>query len=109
MIRRHTMIILALALAAGLASAADAAGSKGKGGKDKEPEKPPPPSDKIEGPARVIDASNLKIGDARIRLFGVDAPQLDTYCTRDGKPWACGQDSARALAQLIGGRQVSCK
>jgi len=45
----------------------------------------------IAGPLRVVDGDSFAIGDARLRLFGVDAPEAAQTCTaRDGQDWACG-------------------
>lgn len=40
----------------------------------------------IEGPARVVDGDGLRIGDASIRLFGIDAVEADQVCNRGGAP-----------------------
>ena len=74
------------------------------------PSEPPKPTGAaIAGRARVVDGDSLEIGTARIRLFGIDAPEGRQQC-RDaqGRGYACGADARRALADLIGGREVSC-
>jgi endonuclease YncB( thermonuclease family) len=103
---RQRATLLALALVVADASAADAQGRRQQ---QAEPQRPPPPSNLIEGGARVVDGEALQIGDARVLLFGIDAPELDQTCTRDGESWPCGMASAQALAELIGGREVTCK
>jgi endonuclease YncB( thermonuclease family) len=55
----------------------------------------------INGPARVIDAGTIEIGNSQIRLFGVDAPASDQLCERGGAAWRCGQDAEWALAERI--------
>lgn len=45
----------------------------------------------ISGSARVIDGDMLAIGDKRIRLAGIDAPERGQDCEdADVKAWACG-------------------
>ena len=58
----------------------------------------------ISGHARVVDGDGLEIGGQRIRLHGVDAFETRQMCG----PHACGQASADALRNLVGGRPVDC-
>ena len=44
-----------------------------------------------EGPLRVIDADTFDVGDVRVRLFGVDAPEIGQPCAADGVEWDCGR------------------
>jgi endonuclease YncB( thermonuclease family) len=62
----------------------------------------------LSGTANGLDEDSIAIGGERVRLWGIDAPDLAQTCTRGGKPWACGRDSARALERLIGGKTVRC-
>lgn len=61
------------------------------------------------GLALVHDGDTLTVAGRRIRLHGLDAPELDQSCLRDGLPWPCGRDAAFALAQRVAGRLVSCR
>lgn len=65
-------------------------------------------SNVIVGRASVIDADTLEIHGQRIRLFGIDAIESRQTCTRDGKPWRCGQAASLALDEWIGDKTVSC-
>jgi endonuclease YncB( thermonuclease family) len=74
------------------------------------PAEPPKPiGSAITGRARVVDGDSLIIGTSRVRLFGIDAPEGRQDC-RDAqnRSYRCGEASRRALAELIGGREVSC-
>ncbi|MGX7927749.1 thermonuclease family protein [Tsuneonella sp. HG094] len=44
-----------------------------------------------------------------VRLFGIDAPEGQQTCTRDGAAWSCGEEAARQLGSLIAGQQVVCR
>jgi endonuclease YncB( thermonuclease family) len=63
----------------------------------------------ITGPAHVTDGDSLEIGSARIRLFGIDAPEGRQPC-RDasGAAWRCGDRAAAKLRELIGSSDVTC-
>lgn len=64
----------------------------------------------LEGPARVIDGDSLVIGGRRIRILGIDAPELDQTChDAAGQTWACGRDARQALAARVARQQVSCR
>lgn len=61
------------------------------------------------GPIRVIDGDTWDVGEVRVRLHGIDAPELDQSC-RDAqdRPWPCGRwvtDTARARYE---GRHATC-
>jgi endonuclease YncB( thermonuclease family) len=62
----------------------------------------------IAGVPTVTDGDTLRIGDTRIRLFGIDAPEGKQTCERDGMPWLCGQEAGKALRELVAGVTVSC-
>jgi endonuclease YncB( thermonuclease family) len=63
---------------------------------------------RLSGRATVTDGDSLEIGDARVRLFGVDAVEGRQSCTRDARQWACGEEAARKLRSLIGDRSIAC-
>lgn len=65
--------------------------------------------DAYSGKATVIDGDGLEIAGTKIRLFGVDAPEVGQFCKHtDGTRWHCGQYATVALDKLAGGKQVSC-
>jgi len=65
--------------------------------------------DTISGAVRVVDGDSLEIGTARIRLFGIDAPELRQLCrAADGSNVTCGLAARDTLGTLIGGREVAC-
>ena len=57
--------------------------------------------EKFIGPAIAIDGDSLLIADQRLRLDGIDAPELAQSCTKNGKSWRCGQQSRNVLKGLL--------
>lgn len=63
----------------------------------------------LSGRANVIDGDGLTLGDNKIRLFGIDAPEVDQSCEKpDGSSWPCGHYSSVALDRAAGGKPVEC-
>ncbi|ARO53126.1 protein of unknown function; putative exported protein [Methylorubrum extorquens] len=64
----------------------------------------------VSGPATVIDGATLDLGGRRLRLYGMDAPDLDQTCS-DGheRDYSCGRAAAAALTARIGGGNVTCE
>lgn len=64
----------------------------------------------IRGSAQISDGDTIRIGSERIRLVGIDAPELHQNCGRKaGEPYACGETSKQYLKKLIKGRKVECR
>lgn len=62
------------------------------------------------GPARIIDGDTIVIAGQRIRLHGIDAPEMKQTCkTRKGKEQLCGVLAKQALERLVRGQDVTCK
>ena len=61
----------------------------------------------------VTDGDSIKIGREKIRLFGIDAPEMNQICN-DGNnnPYACGHVSKKFLADFLyiknSGKQIYC-
>lgn len=57
----------------------------------------------------VIDGDTIRDGKLRIRLYGLDAPELDQECKdAEGKNWKCGEVAKKKLQNLVKGRKVRC-
>ena len=64
----------------------------------------------ISGRAEVVDGDSLLVGTVKVRLFGIDAPEVGQYCKgSDGSRWPCGQHATVAMDRLAGGRTVHCE
>ena len=63
----------------------------------------------IKGKAKVIDGDTIHIGNNRIRLHGIDAPEQKQTCSFEGNEWNCGQDATFFLSNLINKKSVSCR
>jgi endonuclease YncB( thermonuclease family) len=62
----------------------------------------------LTGIPKIIDGDTIRIGNTRIRLHGIDAPEAKQTCTVDGKKWQCGRNAANALASIVGEQSVKC-
>ncbi|MFG1480830.1 thermonuclease family protein [Xanthobacter sp. V4C-4] len=60
------------------------------------------------GAATVVDGDTLLLRGRRIRLEGLDAPELAQSCERDGAAWPCGKTARFALAELVQRGDVFC-
>lgn len=63
----------------------------------------------LTGRAAVVGGDTIEIAGARIRLYGIDAPESDQPCFIDGQQVRCGDQAAQALAGRIGNQTVTCK
>jgi len=60
--------------------------------------------------AAAVDGDTLRIGGKRVRLLGIDAPELGQTCTgADGADWPCGEVARSKMVALLGGGQVTCQ
>ncbi len=69
----------------------------------------PVPGEQVTGVMRVIDGDTLDMQGKRFRLYGIDAPESSQICVKNGREYACGKESAKALADIIGQNPVTCE
>jgi endonuclease YncB( thermonuclease family) len=62
-----------------------------------------------EGRVAVIDGDTIRVGGETVRLFAIDAPELDQTCRRsEGEVWRCGTWARREVRRLFEGRRATC-
>lgn len=63
----------------------------------------------ISGHASIVDGDTFDVGPIRIRLNGIDAPEIGQTCGRaGGGKWDCATAAANRLEALIAGGPVDC-
>ncbi|WP_306419262.1 thermonuclease family protein [Loktanella sp. Alg231-35] len=60
------------------------------------------------GTIRVIDADTIDVGGTRVRLFGIDAPEMGQPCEKDGRTWDCGAWTRDAARNRFDGAYARC-
>lgn len=69
---------------------------------------PLPP--RFTGQARAADGDSLTLGGDRIRLLGIDAPELEQVCwNAAGAAWNCGREAKAQLARLVAAGPADCQ
>ena len=65
----------------------------------------------IAGQARVVDGDTLCVAGVKVRLEGMDAPELrrGQRCKRNGYRYNCGKDSRAALTGVIRREPIECE
>lgn len=62
-----------------------------------------------QGPIRVIDADTWDVGNTRVRLHGIDAPELAQTCdTKQHINWNCGTWVSDQIRAQYDGRSATC-
>jgi endonuclease YncB( thermonuclease family) len=63
----------------------------------------------VAGAPYAVDGDTLEFGDRRVRLVGIDAPELAQTCKdASGKTWTCGAEAQRQLKALVANGGVTC-
>lgn len=71
----------------------------------------------LAGDALVIDGDTVMVSLTKIRLLGIDAPEPEQNCRREGPDlvttvnpvtWPCGLAAGAALDDLVKGKRVDC-
>ena len=72
----------------------------------------------ISGNAQIIDGDTIKINSKKIRLHGIDAPELKQMCKKlyltiifftFTKDYPCGKISTQKLQKKINNKVITCK
>jgi endonuclease YncB( thermonuclease family) len=69
---------------------------------------PLPP--RFTGAGHASDGDSLRVGTDRVRLTGLDAPELDQICWRpEDSEWPCGRVARDEMARLLRVGGVDCQ
>lgn len=64
----------------------------------------------VSGMARASDGDSFRLGEDRVRLLGLDAPELAQNCTdASGRSWPCGRAARDRMAGLLARNPVDCR
>jgi endonuclease YncB( thermonuclease family) len=63
----------------------------------------------ITGVPRIVDGDTVEIGQVKVRLSGIDAPETDQICLdAKGEKWACGIAARDELIRHSNGQAWEC-
>lgn len=63
----------------------------------------------LTGQVRVADGDSLEVAGERVRLDGLDAPELHQSCGEGAQSWPCGLKARAALEALVAQGEVTCR
>jgi len=64
----------------------------------------------LTGRATAVDGDTLRLDGERVRILGIDAPELEQDCTdASGAQWSCGQVARTRMAELLKGGSIDCR
>jgi endonuclease YncB( thermonuclease family) len=64
----------------------------------------------VQAVPQIVDADTVYAGAAKIRLSGIDAPEMDQVCIdASGKDWKCGIEARDQLQAFTSGRPWICE
>ena len=62
----------------------------------------------IYGKPKIIDGDTIHIGESKIRLHAIDAPEKKQKCIKNKIEWNCGLESTKFLKNLISDHNIYC-
>ncbi|PJC19089.1 MAG: nuclease [Zetaproteobacteria bacterium CG_4_9_14_0_2_um_filter_59_191] len=74
-------------------------------GRDEAPSEMPASTQTV----RVIDGDTIEVNHEKVRLYGIDAPEMGQPCTRNNSPYDCGRASKEHLEFVLTGATVNCR
>ncbi len=60
------------------------------------------------GRLHAADGDSLAADGERMRLYGIDAPELAQTCERGGQRWPCGREAQAMLQRLVAPAGTQC-
>tara|TARA_R110002124_G_scaffold9586_13_gene49302 strand:+ start:19414 stop:19962 length:549 start_codon:yes stop_codon:yes gene_type:complete len=69
-----------------------------------------PPLPPVAGIGQASDGDSFRLGADRVRLLGLDAPELNQHCatSQDGR-WPCGRVARDRMAGLLASGSLQCQ
>jgi len=65
---------------------------------------------RLSGRARIVDGDTIRLNGQRIRILGIDAPEIKQTCTTSqGAIWACGEKSRQYLLSMLANATLVCQ
>ncbi len=66
-------------------------------------------SNEIIGKPTIIDGDTIKILNYKIRLHGIDSPEINQLCLdKNNKQWQCGIRAKNSLNNFISNKNIKC-
>jgi endonuclease YncB( thermonuclease family) len=66
--------------------------------------------DMIRGKPVIMEGDAFAIGETRIRLVGIDAPEMPQPCRNAaGAQFPCGRQAPKVLEEIVAGREAACE
>ena len=62
----------------------------------------------IIGKPKIIDGDTIHINKIKIRLHGIDTPEIKQKCTYKEEEWFCGKQASIELKKLINNQIIKC-
>ncbi|WP_273757695.1 thermonuclease family protein [Bartonella sp. AU55XJBT] len=62
----------------------------------------------IEGKPLIMDGDSIMISSIKIRLVGIDAPELRQFCGKKDVRYPCGLEAKKYLERLVENQSVTC-
>ena len=69
----------------------------------------PAQAETLSGRVKVIDATNMRVGQQLVRLYGIAAPKASDRCPLRSVTIKCGRIATTALMDLTAGAKVICE
>ena len=67
-------------------------------------------AEEFVGIPTITDGDTVVIGETKIRLLDMDAPESDQFCLdKKGEAWSCGIAAREALGKKVTGKEWHCQ
>lgn len=64
----------------------------------------------FSGRISVVDGDTIHVGETKVRVHGIDAPEVDQTCVgTNGNPWMCGAFVQAEVYDLYHGKLADCE